>query len=110
MKYPEYDINELELAEREGNFETTDFSNFIFKLIESDEFEHDTERGIAAFIDSNGTAGLSESQKKVLEIIVSRYDNEECKLCGIKIPLNEVFDDNNGFCSYHKWQADKDED
>jgi hypothetical protein len=112
MEYPIYDDGDLKFAEKDGNFPVTDFASFISQLLDQHILDNDTEIGIATFVKSKGTKSLSINQAKVLKIIISRYDNEECKVCGEKIPLNEVLDldDNDGLCSYHKYQSDKDKD
>lgn len=112
MKYPMYDDKDLKFAEQDGNYPVSDFASFISQLIDQNILYNNIERGIAAFVNSKGTKSLSDKQAKVLEIIVSRYANKECKVCGEKIPLGEVLDldDNDGLCSYHKQQFDKDKD
>ena len=112
MKYTIYDNKDLELAVQDGNYPASEFSNFVSQLIEQERWENDIEKGIIAIVNSKGTRTLSDKQSKVLEIIVSRFDSEECRICGVKIPLSEVFDldDNDGLCSYHKHQFDKDKE
>lgn len=109
MKYPIYDDKDLTFAEKDGNYPISDFANFISQLINQDVLDNQTEKGIIAFVKSNGTKSLSYNQGKVLDMIVSRYDSMECLVCGNKIPLSEALDDDNGgLCSYHRNQADKD--
>lgn len=112
MNYPEYDISDLYNSAQDGDYSYNEFSEFITQLIEHCILENEIEKGIAALVAAKGTKILSEKQSRVLERVVSRYENEECKLCGEKIPLNEVLnlDDNDGFCNYHKNQMDKDKD
>ncbi len=112
MKYPPYDSDDLMFAEKDGNNWVSDFADFISQLVEQDILENSTEKGIVAHVNSKGTKLLSPKQGAVLDNIISRYDDKECKLCGAEIPLNEVLnlDENDGLCSYHKYQADKEED
>ena len=57
------------------------------------------------------TKNLSDKQANVLNNVVSRYANKSCLVCGETIPFNELLDDDlDGLCSYHKYQADKDND
>jgi hypothetical protein len=112
MKYPLYDNDDLMFAEKDANYPVSDFADFISQLVEQDILENSTEKGIASLVNSTGTKVLSTKQRYVLDVIVSRYDDKECSLCGEKIPFSEVlnFDFNDGLCSYHKNQADKDND
>jgi acid phosphatase family membrane protein YuiD len=109
MNFPIYDEADAKFAAHDGNVSIIEFSEFISQLIEQDEFENSTEKGIITLVDSRGTEVLTTKQAKVLEIVISRYEGEECKLCGEPIPLNEVLyhELNDGYCSYHKNQADK---
>lgn len=111
MGIPEYNMNDIRMAEREGEFYYLEFHEFISQLLDRDLYENDTERGILAYIKDNGTDRLSAKQGYRLNKILERYNNEECNICGEKIPLNEVLDldDNDGLCSYHKHQMDKDD-
>lgn len=111
MDIPEYNMDSLKMAERDGEFYHTDFASFISQLIERDMVDDSTERGILAFVNDNGTEKLSDKQKFRLQKIVERYGREECKICGEKIPLDQVLDidENDGLCSYHKHQMDKDD-
>jgi hypothetical protein len=112
MKYPTYDDKDLKFAQHDGNYPVSEFASFLSQLIDKDVLENDTEKGIVSFVNSKGTKSLSDKQAKVLDIIVSRYNNKECKVCGETIPLSEVLDldDNDGLCNYHKHQFDKDKD
>ena len=111
MEIPEYNTNSLKMAEADGEFHHTDFAEFISQLIDRDMIDDSAERGILAFVKDNGTDKLSDKQKFRLEKIVQRYADVRCKICGEEIPINEVIDidDNDGLCSYHKHQMDKDD-
>lgn len=110
MNFPIYDESDVKFASEEGNYPISVFNSFISQLIDEDVLERPEERGVVAFVSSKGTSPLSPNQSKVLSIVVSRYENLECKLCGDPIPLDEALnhDFNDGYCSYHKFQADKD--
>lgn len=109
MNFPVYNASDLHNAMQDGNHELLEFTEFLSQLSEQEILDNTTEKGILAFVQSKGTEELSTNQAKVLDIILARYDNQECKLCGEKIPLNEVLflDENDGFCSYHKHMMDK---
>ena len=111
MEIPEYNINSLKMAERDGEFYHIDFADFISQLIERDMIDDNTEKGILAFVNDKGTEQLSNKQKFRLEKIVERFADVRCKICGEEIPINEVLDidENDGLCSYHKHQMDKDD-
>lgn len=111
MELPEYNKGSLYLAKRDGDHYYTEFAEFISQLIERDLYDDDVERGILAYVKENGTDKLSDKQKYRLEQIVDRYAHEECSICSEPIPLNEALDidENDGLCSYHKHQMDKDD-
>lgn len=111
MEIPEYNMNGLRMAEKDGEFYHSDFADFISQLIDRDMIDDDTERGILAFVNDNGTEKLSPKQKFRLEKILERYADEKCKICGCEIPIDEVLDidENDGLCSYYKHQMDKDD-
>lgn len=109
MSIPVYSKSDAYNAHIDGEDRITNFEEFILLLIENDDFQNAKEAGIVAFVKNEGTSALSPKQLYVLEKIVSRYNDKECVICGEKIPLNEVFDDNDGYCSYHKYVMDKDD-
>ncbi len=111
MEIPEYNKNSLFLAQRDGDHYYTEFAEFISQVLERDLYEDDVERGILAYVNDNGTEKLSDKQMFRLKQIVERYANEECLICSESIPLSEALDieENNGLCSYHKYQMDKDD-
>lgn len=110
MKYPIYEDKDLKFSEQDGDYSVSEFASFISQLIAQDILDNNTEKGIIALVNTTGTKSLSEKQAKVLEMIVSNYYNQKCKICGLDIPLSEVLDleDNGGLCSYHKHQSDSD--
>lgn len=112
MKYPQYDPNESYFAEKDGNYPVSDFTSFVSQLLDLKVLSNPVEKGVIELVNEMGTNQLTAKQGKVLDIIVSRYNNEECKICGVEIPLSEVLylDENDGMCSYHKNQFDKDKD
>ncbi len=113
MDIPIYDENDLKYADQDGDINISEFADFFSQLEENEILDNPTEKGVVALVNSKGTKVLSSKQLNVLKIIVSRYENEECKLCGERIPLNEVlhfYDEYDGFCSYHKHIFDKEND
>lgn len=110
MEIPEYNINDLKMAERDGEFIYVEFDDFVNGLIDRDMIDDTAEKGILAFVKENGTAKLSPKQKYRLEKIVEEYGTESCTICSEEIPFNEVldFDENDRLCGYHKHQMDKD--
>lgn len=108
MKYPIYDDKDLKFSEQDGNHTVSEFASFISQLIVQDVLNSNTEKGIIAFVNTRGTKLLSDKQAKVLDMIISTYDNKKCKICGTNISLSEVLelDDNDGLCSYHKHESD----
>ena len=111
MEIPEYNESDLKMAERDGEFIYTEFDDFINGLIDRDMIVDPAEKGILAFVRDNGTEKLSTKQRFRLEKIVQKYGTEFCKICSNEIPFNEVLDigENDGLCSYHKHQMDKDD-
>ena len=109
MEIPKYNKGNLYSAEIDGEYYYAEFADFISQLLERGHFKDDTERGILAYVNVNGTDALSTKQKYRLEQIIDEFANEECSICGEPIPLNEVLDidENDGLCSYHKYQMDK---
>lgn len=112
MKYPLYKSEDLKWVEKDGNHEISDFAGFISDLIARELLNHEAEIGVAKFVESNGTLGLSEKQSNVLEIIVDKYADEQCNRCGLKIPISEVIEslENGGYCDYCAHQISKDKD
>lgn len=103
MKYPEYNQSDLSHAVQDGNYPVSDFHDFIERLIKMDALDHPVEKGIVAWVAERGTSELSVNQRNVLDRIVQRYDSANCLICGEKIPLLEVLDDeHDGLCSYHR--------
>lgn len=111
MEIPEYNENSLYTAEKDGEYYYSEFAEFISQLIERGHYENDTERGILAYVNDKGTDTLSDKQKYRLEQIIDKFAHVEFAICGEPIPLNEVLDidENDGLCSYHKHQMDKDD-
>lgn len=113
MGIPIYNENDLKSAVQDGALNFLEFADFLSQLVENEILENPTEKGVVTLANSKGTEVLSPKQLNVLSIIASKYNNEECKLCGERIPLNEVFhfyDDYDGYCSYHKHVMDKEND
>ncbi len=110
MKYPLYNSHDLSRSSKDGNYQFDVFSEFINQLLVGEYLEHETEAGIAKYIQVNGTEGLSPDQGKVLNQIISRYE-KRCKICDTLIDLNQVLDneDNNGLCDPHARLAEKED-
>jgi len=111
MSYPIYDNIELEFANRNGDNETSGFAEFISNLLTNHQLQHETEIGVAKYIDDNGTKGLTHKQGKVLEIIVDKFVRLQCNRCQTQIEWAELAKahDNGGFCSYCSDKISKDE-
>jgi len=110
MKYPVYGKDELIDAIKEGYYSIVEFTSFLKQLEERNLVTNSTEQGIIAYIKTNGTNKLSTKQVNVLELIISRYSNKECRLCGEEISLIDSLDftENNGFCVVHRTILDQD--
>lgn len=111
MNYPIYDKTDQHLSSNEGDQFIAEFSEFVNQLINSDVLDNHVEKVIIAYVDTNGTNNLNEKQAGVLGKLVDQYSHEECKVCGEKIPLNEVLHFlafNDGYCNFHKNKMDND--
>jgi hypothetical protein len=106
---PIYSKQQLVANQMDGDYESSDFANFLSQLCENDIISHPTASGIAMLANEKGTEILSEKQLAILEKVVAPYNNKTCLVCSEKIPLSEVLEENDGLCSYHKHQADKED-
>ena len=96
-----YSRAELLFAERDGNFEITDFSDLITTLLDSITSNH-IQKSILLKVDQYGTKILTEAEKCILSQIIVKY-KRNCLICGIEIPSSEsIIDDKTIYCSYHK--------
>lgn len=108
MEFPIYKEKELVREQMEGDYYNSDFASLIEELLERDEFDNDTEKGIAKRVAVEGTDGLSEKQSYHLQNIFNRYNDKRCNTCGELIPINEVLYLDGGLCSYHENHKDND--
>lgn len=111
MKYLNYSIQTLYWAERNGDFAIVDFFNLISDLLNFNILTHDTEIGVANYINKNGTGNLSEKQIFVLNLILKKYARVECERCCSKIPIYEVANSfvNGGYCDFCFHEIEKDD-
>jgi len=107
MEIPEYDEKKLLRENMEGEYSNSDFAEFIETLLNDERYD-DVEKGILAYVKSNGTINLSSAQKYRLQKLVDDYDID-CSICGESIPVSEVVDNNDGLCSYHRYVMGKDD-
>lgn len=96
-----YSSTDLLFAEKNGNFEITDFSEFITTLLHSKISNH-VKKNILLKVDKYGTKNLTEVEKFLLNQIIVKY-KKNCLICNEEIPLSQsVIDDVTIYCSYHK--------
>lgn len=109
INFPLYESTDKYWAVKDGDTHIEDFCSFISQLLDYDAFDNPVERGIAKYVDINGTSTLSERRSWVLSTIVSRYNKYECLVCGTSIPLNEALDCDSRYnlCSYHRNNFEK---
>ena len=107
MDFPIYKTKDLTRELMEGDHYNSNFASLIEELYERDEFDNDTEKGIAAKVIAEGTYALSSNQSYHIQNIFDRYNNKRCGICGEVIPISEVLLLDSNLCSYHQNQFDK---
>jgi hypothetical protein len=108
MEFPIYRENDLVRELMDGSHYNSDVAQLFAELLERDQFENDTEKGIAAKIVVEGTYNLSEKQLWHAKQVFERYNSKRCSQCGDTIPLVEVLYLDGDLCSYHQNQFDRD--
>jgi hypothetical protein len=108
MEYPIYDKGDMFFAEKDGDTVITEFADFISQIVDNQIAENKIEAGILAFVNENGTKSLSDKQSFIFKKIIKPYMDMSCMVCGGNIPMNDVFEDLDGLCSYHAATLHKD--
>ena len=110
MKYPLYNNGDLFLAEKYGDEHILNFSQFINDLNFSDLLTHKKAIEVVAYVDKNGTIGLSSKQNNVLSMTLKGFNKKTCNRCQCSIELDELVMaySNGDLCSYCAYSMSKD--
>lgn len=86
---PVYSKDSIEMDLRDGDGESSEFSELIETILDGQVYDNDTQRGILLLIKDEGTEILSKKQRGIIQSMLNDYSSE-CDRCGEDIQWSQI--------------------
>ena len=96
MEIPMYSKHDLDSVPMTGQYELTEFDQYIEELKFSNLLNHSAAIGIVKQVSNQGTIGLSDMQLKALQLTTEQFVLEHCIKCSRVIVVRAG--EEPGFC------------